>query len=347
MPDGVVTALAADPRGFVWIGTTQALVRFDGYEFRHYLPDEEEGRGPSGSLIRSLLVDVDGRLWIGFDRALVNVLDPDSGRFRSFRLGPLEDPRFAGASVMGLARDGRGRIHAAMRGAGLAIIEPGSGVVRLLARSAPGVAPSAEDLVHTVEVDAVGRIWIGSDAGLSRLTAQGGRETVWSALDGGRADPVYRLRAEGARMWVGTLAGRLALFEGDALRLVHEPPADRVGLRDTIYDVLPIPERGELWLARASGLEVRALADGRLVRRIEPDLARATGLRAPDMRALARDANGLIWVGASAAASSGTIHARTAGSRCAIASRGRGRRVWRSPTSERSCRSRMGGSCSD
>jgi signal transduction histidine kinase/streptogramin lyase len=297
VPDGVVTALAADPRGFLWIGTTQALVRFDGYEFRHYVQEAEEGRGPSGSLIRSLLMDGEGRLWIGFDRALVNVLDPRSERFQSFRLGPLEDPRFAGASVMGLARDASGRVYAAMRGAGLAIIEPESGRVERKGSHVPGLAPTPEDLVHTVAVDAAGRIWLGSDAGLSRLEPSGEPALVWRALDGGRPDPVYKLRAEGSRLWIGTLAGRLALIEEGVLRVVDEPEPERLGLRDTIYDILPLPERAELWLARATGLEVRALADGRLLRRIEPDAGRAAGLRAPDLRALALDAQGLVWVG--------------------------------------------------
>jgi signal transduction histidine kinase/streptogramin lyase len=294
IPDGVVTALAADPRGFLWIGTTQALVRFDGYEFRHYLPGEG-GRGPGGSLVRSLHLDREGRLWIGFDRALVNLFDPATELFRGFRLGPLEDPRFAGASVMGLARDGAGRVYAATRGAGLAIVDPESGAVKVLGRG--GAGPAAEDLVHTVELDADGRVWIGSDAGLSRLGDEGRMEPVWRPLDDGRADPVYRLRADGARLWVGTLAGRLAVIEGGIPRLVEEPAPERIGLRDTIYDLLVLRETGELWLARASGLEIRALADGGLLRRIEPDPGRAAGLRAPDVRALARDAGGLVWVG--------------------------------------------------
>ena len=32
--DGVVTALAQDERGLIWIGTTIGLVRYDGYQLR-------------------------------------------------------------------------------------------------------------------------------------------------------------------------------------------------------------------------------------------------------------------------------------------------------------------------
>lgn len=297
VPDGVVTALAADPRGFLWIGTTQALVRYDGYEFRHFVPQQEQDRGPSGGVIRSLLMDQEGRLWIGFDRALVDVLEPEREHFRHFSLGPLTDPRFAGASVMGLGSDRAGKIYAAMRGAGLAIIAPETGEVKVLRRTPPGLMPMAEDLVHTVAVDAADRVWVGSDAGLGRISTAGEIELVWQAIDGDRPDPVYKLRAEGSRLWVGTLAGRLGLIEEGIVRVVDEPPAERLGLRDSIYDLLVLPEHGELWLARASGLEIRALADGRLKRRLEPDPGRATALRTSDLRALARDIRGLVWVG--------------------------------------------------
>ena len=37
--DGVVTTMAQDASGFIWIGTPNGLIRFDGYQFRRYAFD--------------------------------------------------------------------------------------------------------------------------------------------------------------------------------------------------------------------------------------------------------------------------------------------------------------------
>ncbi|MDW8479100.1 MAG: two-component regulator propeller domain-containing protein [Xanthomonadales bacterium] len=274
VPDGVVTDLAADPRGFLWIGTTQGLVRFDGYDFRRFVSDERDpGRGPGGNLVRALHVGRDGRLWIGFDRSVVSVLDPEEGRFASYRLGPLEDPRFAGASAMALADDGRGRILVALRGAGIGIVEerPEGPRVRVIRLARAAEPPAPEDLAHAVAAGPEGTVWIGADAGLLTLDGEDRLALAWTARDEGKPDPVYSLLWSGARLWAGTLNGRLLYREGGRVVVVEEPSPETAGLRDTIYRLLALPEAGELWVARATGLELRALADGRLLRRIRPE----------------------------------------------------------------------------
>jgi len=60
---GMALALAQTPDGYLWVGTTQGLYRFNGISFEQYQP--EEGTFPSRS-IRSLFTDRTGGLWIGY-----------------------------------------------------------------------------------------------------------------------------------------------------------------------------------------------------------------------------------------------------------------------------------------
>ena len=60
---GMALALAQTPDGYLWVGTTQGLYRFNGISFEQYQP--EEGTLPSRS-IRSLFTDRTGGLWIGY-----------------------------------------------------------------------------------------------------------------------------------------------------------------------------------------------------------------------------------------------------------------------------------------
>jgi len=62
LPMQNVTALAQTTNGFLWCGTADGLVRFDGLEFKVYLPHEVAEL--EGFQIRSLHADGQGRLWI-------------------------------------------------------------------------------------------------------------------------------------------------------------------------------------------------------------------------------------------------------------------------------------------
>jgi hypothetical protein len=61
--NGTVTALAQTTDGYLWVGTSDGLLRFDGISFERYQPE-------SGSLlatfVTALMAVPDGGLWIGY-----------------------------------------------------------------------------------------------------------------------------------------------------------------------------------------------------------------------------------------------------------------------------------------
>ena len=65
VPAHLVSALAQDADGFLWIGTQGGLVRYDGYAFRTYRPDPRDPATIGGAYVRTLRVASDGRIWIG------------------------------------------------------------------------------------------------------------------------------------------------------------------------------------------------------------------------------------------------------------------------------------------
>ena len=68
--DGVVRAIVQDKYGFIWIGTSYGLSRFDGINVKNFFSNRGEPGSLTDSYIQSLYCDTKGNLWIGTRKGL-------------------------------------------------------------------------------------------------------------------------------------------------------------------------------------------------------------------------------------------------------------------------------------
>ena len=59
-----VNCILKDSRGYVWFGTPAGLYRFDGYTFRNFQSDSQDGSSLNDSYINSIQEMLDGNLLI-------------------------------------------------------------------------------------------------------------------------------------------------------------------------------------------------------------------------------------------------------------------------------------------
>lgn len=71
--------------GFLWVGTTAGLYRYDGYEFRQYQHRPHDTTSISGFDILEIVQDDKGLLWIGMEGSGLSIYDPVLDRFRNVR----------------------------------------------------------------------------------------------------------------------------------------------------------------------------------------------------------------------------------------------------------------------
>jgi ligand-binding sensor domain-containing protein len=65
-----VTRIAQDSLGFLWLGTTDGLNRFDGKKFVVYRNNAEDPHSLPNNIINDLRVDSLGRMWIATNGGL-------------------------------------------------------------------------------------------------------------------------------------------------------------------------------------------------------------------------------------------------------------------------------------
>jgi signal transduction histidine kinase/ligand-binding sensor domain-containing protein len=159
---GVVYSLAQTTDGFLWIGTSTGLYRFDGLKFEPFL--ESTGDHPILE-VRTLLSTSDGGLWIGY-RTGVAYLKQDQVSLYT------EQDGLPYGRVSNLAQTPDGAIWAAVTLSGGGKVEGGQNSLAGLARFSNGrwekigadwnySADSAENVV----VDGAGTLWVtGGDS---------------------------------------------------------------------------------------------------------------------------------------------------------------------------------------
>lgn len=84
LSEKLVLALEKDSRGFLWVGTSEGLNRYDGYRFRVYRNSPGDSTSISSSFINSIHCDSEGSLWIGTEKGL-NRYDGMTDSFEKFK----------------------------------------------------------------------------------------------------------------------------------------------------------------------------------------------------------------------------------------------------------------------
>ena len=210
LPSASVRAICRDGRGFLWLGTTHGLSRYDGRTVRTWYRAD---LGLDSDYITDLMLDRSGRLWI-LTGSGVSVYDPQAERFST--LGALCGEPLDG-DTWHVSDDPQGRVWLSVNGEGLLAVDPDDWTVsRLFVEDGKQVLPSNVSALFKDEARGIFLLGLYGN-GLWETDAAGSFLRPWQDGSGGepfRGQTVLSIfPKQGAALWV--LASDHRLVEVD------------------------------------------------------------------------------------------------------------------------------------
>ena len=273
LPQNSVLALAQTPDGYLWIGTEDGLVFFDGVRFTRVGTQSIPALRAS---ISALFVDHEGNLWVGSHGA--GLACRSNGHFVSYTT----QNGLPSDLILTFYEDRSGALWIGTDGGGLARLQHGQ--FRAY-RKSDGLP---DDAVNAIAEDGHGNLWIGTRHGLSKFSS--GRFSSPTELAPlSRADIRSLVWDSGKNaLWVGTY--RLGLVRIEKNQIQHF--TTREGLVSNSILALHLDENGALWIGASDGAGLSRYRNGRFESLTEKD-----GFKSGDIWTIFEDHQHNLWVG--------------------------------------------------
>ncbi len=278
LPQSTVKTICQTRDGYLWLGTQEGLVRFNGNDFKTF--DQSALKIEARHYIYRLLEDRSGILWISTSAG--ELVRYHKGRFSIFHLA--RTPLLLIISSLYQLSDGT--ILVGIRGKGIYKIK-GEQV-----ESFP-LPQSAGSDIHTILQDREGRIWIGTHgAGLVEMWA--GASRIYTTANGLACNQVTCLLEDShGNLWVGTATGGLCMSPKSGKRKGRTFKAVSLGDGPGSENIKTLFEDrlGTLWVGtHGSGLF-------RLRERRWTAFNTEKGLTNNVVTAIYEDREGSLWIG--------------------------------------------------
>jgi ligand-binding sensor domain-containing protein len=285
-----ISAIVQDSIGFLWFGTQDGLIRFDGYETRVYKNILKDKNSLGDNNVRALKIDKKGNLWIATQGGGLDKFNIRTEQFTHYRNLPEDQTTISGNAVWSLHVDAKGMIWAGTWSNGLNRLDPHTNKFTRIAENK--YVP-----VLAILEDKNGSIWFSS-AGINRVDTASlsvrnfvpGAGSPRSLSEGG----IRALFQDGTgKIWIGTENAGLFQFSEESTEYSKFEPKNTTSSLNSIYALHHEPSRG-LWIGSNEGITI--LNDGKLISsKFSP--SDKYSLSTNSVRALYTDNTGTTWVG--------------------------------------------------
>jgi diguanylate cyclase (GGDEF)-like protein len=298
---GTVEAIYQDSEGFMWLGGSDGLVRYDAYEFEAFRYQVSSTRSISSDIIWDILEDRRGNLWVATEKGL-NRFYRDTESFTSLRHEPDNPNSLVADTARSLALDAEGHLWIGTYG-GVSRYNPSTETFTNFVVQPKNKQSLSSNLIRQVAVGQDGTIWLATEGGgLNRLDPTTGIAVQFTNELGNEQSLSHSivnavLEDSDGIIWAGTELGLNRLDKTTGVvyryRFNENSPYSLVG--SAVSEIIEDSD-GYLWIGTNEGLNVLDKRSGIFVHLKHSDSDRQS-IAGDTIRSLFEDINGDMWIG--------------------------------------------------
>ena len=246
-----------DNDGFIWVGGSNGLARFDGKSFTLFQYDADNATSLSNNYVWDLLVDSRNQLWAATNNGLNRFL-PDTQQFERYLHDPENPASLANNDVHVIFEDAAGSLWVGTQ-SGLDQFDHATGRFRHFTHIAGDPDSLSHPRITAIHEDAVGQLWVGTRHGLNmfqRATGTFSRFVFQKGdLDFNDKVSVRDIKEDADHnLWIATLDGlfRFNQQNGEAEVYRHDA-ADPHSLGANTLWRITVDSRNQVWVATDHG----------------------------------------------------------------------------------------------
>lgn len=188
-PNTHLELIYEDPGGFIWLGSSNGLFRYDGWEFEVFLKSDS-----SNNHVHSIYKDRKGIFWIGYKDGSIYLFNKNKLTAWQPEEGTPQVP------ITGILEDKQGRMWIATYGEGVYVWEEGHLYNFNIDDGLLG------DDIYVMKSCPIGEMWLGTDTGINKVSFDNRQKKVKAiTIDNGLPDGIVREIIPDAKgnFWIG------------------------------------------------------------------------------------------------------------------------------------------------
>lgn len=302
-----VSSFLKDSRGFVWVGTSSGLNRFDGYSVRVFRNDLRDTSTISNNFINSMFEDPDGRIWVYSTTGSmdINIFDPETERFTHRSQPYLKQYGIPEGGITDIFHDSGGRYWFVHQTQGLFRYSPRF-KTSMPARYLPeGENITVSNSISQIAEDHNGKIWIILKNGvIQRLDAESMQVEYVSPyiqVAYKKSDSDFRIVIDNDNdLWIFCYSTNLGVtfFDVDKNEFTHINESSKgLQLNNNIVRGVVQDNLGHIWIATDhGGLNIIDKAKQTINYQLH-DPTDEKSLAQNSINCMYKDPDGIIWLG--------------------------------------------------
>jgi Signal transduction histidine kinase len=213
LPNNQIQCIYQDKKGWIWLGTSLGLSRFDGYRFVNFIHNPKDTSSLSGSLVRVIFEDRKGNLLVGTENGGLNIFDREKERF----LHPYKNhPEFKSKeiSVNTIKEDIEGNLFIGTD-RNLLKIDNNGHLSKITPLTGTKSMSFSGSFIRVIQSDNTGNFWIGTSVGLFIYhTESNVIEEIPMPVTNGLSKEIFDIfKDTDGLLWIGTYSSGVLILD--------------------------------------------------------------------------------------------------------------------------------------